>query len=273
MASTLENPMNPQVQERARIARLRREANGRFASTLRRIHEQAGLSQISDTNMARYIQLDPERSAQRGLPVLMTKDQWKEIQPRLGLEPVNTLFRRSGALPGNVAPLVPKRPTAPSPSEKRRAEAEAIARSRAARSAAASATAAEWHQAVSKAASRGSVAASRVSNGSVGSISVPGPSLPLLPRAPAGAASSASAAALQAGIGEYPNSPRGSDPAGAASSSRGQSRLTLNSQAGSFGAPSNTSRRMNMYAAASRAARPGGKRKTRRSRKTRRQRK
>ena len=296
--------MNPLVQQKAKaaqIAQLRREANSRFATTLRKIHDQHALAEISDANMARYIELDPERSAQRGLPVVMTKEQWKEIQPRLGQEPVNILFRRSGALQGNVPPLAPRRPGGPSPGERQRANAAARAEAERASAAEASeaaavATAAEWHKAVSRAASRGSVAASRGSNGSAGSSGVPGPPLPLSIRAPSGPASSAAAAALQAGLGNY-NSPRVGDPSGASSSVRAESRLTLNTPAGSFGAPSRGQQVMNVLGSASSAAfrqnsiaaarrlaatraaeraaaaGPGGKRKTRRSRKTRRQRK
>jgi len=270
MASSVNNPLASLIQSR-------KNKNKNSAATLRRLHRTRGEANISDEDMARYFELDPERAAERGLPVLMTKAQWREIVHELGTAPVNDLFRRTGALP-----QVPRRPAGLSPGERVRARAQA--------------TAAEWKTAMqrsaasraSSAASRGSVAVSRGSNGSNGSNGAPGLPLPLLPRAPVGAVSNASAAALQAGLGEYPNSPRAGDPAGAASSSsRATSRLTVNSPAASFGAPSNANGRMNMLgkassmafrqtwiveaqrraAARAAAAGPGGKRKTRRQRK------
>ena len=279
MASSVSNPLASLIESRKR-------KNNNNAATLRKLHKTHGEANISDEDMARFFELDPERAAERGLPVLMTKAQWLEIMHELGTAPVNDLYRRSGALP-----KIPRRPERPSPGERARASAAewkvAMQRSAASRASSAAASGA------SSAAASG--AASVASMGSNGSSGAPGPPLALLPRAPAGAESNAAAAALQSGLGNYPNSPRAGDPAGAASSSRATSRLTVNSPAASFGAPSNGSRVMNMLSAASteafrqnwireaqrraatrsRAAAPGpgGKRKTRRSHKTRRQRK
>jgi len=286
MASSVSNPLASLIESRKR-------KNKNNAATLRKLHKTHGEANISDEDMARFFELDPERAAERGLPVLMTKAQWLEIMHELGTAPVNDLYRRSGALP-----KIPKRPARPSPGERARASAAewkvAMQRSAASRAASAAASRASSAAAsgASSAAASGASAASMGSNGSSGA---PGPPLALLPRAPAGAESNAAAAALQSGLGNYPNSPRAGDPAGAASSSRATSRLTVNSPAASFGAPSNGSRVINMLSAASteafrqnwireaqrraaarsRAAAPGpgGKRKTRRSHKTRRQRK
>jgi hypothetical protein len=271
MASLVVNPAGPNFQKRASVAQMRSEANGRFAAQLRKIHVDHSLANISHTNMARYIELDPERSSQRGLPVVMTKEEWKAIQPQLGTEPVNVLFRRTGALQGNVPPLAPRRPKAQSPSERAHsvAELKGITPARSANM---------WRS------ESGYNSGPTLNNGSSGA---PRSAQALSLRAPRGAVSNASAAALQAGLGNYPNSPRAGDPAGAASSSRAQSRLTLNSPAGSFGATSNVSRKVNAYNVASStafrqnwikeaqrraatrgsASGTGGKRKTRRQRK------